>query len=124
MGGADYTELVKKTIEAVNLPEIYSRDRGVMAPYTDVYKDMQEMARQCNKSFCLAKSFVTSPPCSRFHHSDKFQPEAPTFFKKKKEKQTESFNPVVFVTFHVVPLTELFTSFQICASQFYLSLGF
>jgi hypothetical protein len=40
VGGADYNELVKKTIEADHLPEIYSRDGGVMAPYTDVYKDM------------------------------------------------------------------------------------
>lgn len=80
VGGADYTELVKKTIEADHLPEIYSRDGGVMAPYTDMYKNTQEMARQCNKSFCFAKSFVTSPPRIPFLHSDKFQPEASTFF--------------------------------------------
>ena len=80
VGGADYTELVKKTIEADHLPEIYSRDGGVVAPYTDVYKDMQEMARQCNKPFCFAKSFVTSPLCIPFRHSDKFQPETRTFF--------------------------------------------
>jgi hypothetical protein len=109
VGGADYTELVKKRIEADHLPEIYSRDGDTVAPYTDVYKDMQEMARQCNKSFCFAKSFVTSPPCIPFRHSDKFQPETPTFFSKK---QTESFNPAVFIMFRAVPLTEFFYNFS------------
>jgi len=39
--GADYTEFVKKTIETDHLLQIYSWDRDVMAPYTDVYKDVQ-----------------------------------------------------------------------------------
>jgi len=103
VGGADYNELVKKTIEADHLPEIYSRDGGVMAPYTDVYKDVQEMAGQCNKSFCFAKSSAFSPPHIPFHHGDKFQPETPTCFQKKRR---ESFNLVVFIMFRVVHLTE------------------
>ena len=41
VGGADYTEFVKKTIETDHLLEIYSRDGGVMARCTDVYEDMQ-----------------------------------------------------------------------------------
>jgi hypothetical protein len=41
VGGADYTEFVKKTIETDHLLQIYSRDGDVMAPCTDVYKDVQ-----------------------------------------------------------------------------------
>jgi len=41
VGGADYTEFVKKTIETDHLLEIYSRDGGVMARCTVVYEDMQ-----------------------------------------------------------------------------------
>ena len=86
VGGADYPELVKRTIEMDHLPEMYSGDGGVMALYTDVYKDMQEMARQCSKTFCFAKSFASPPLCIPFRHSDKFQPETPTFlFQKSKE---------------------------------------
>jgi hypothetical protein len=40
VGSADYPELVRKKIETVHLPEMYSRGRGVMTSYTGVNKNM------------------------------------------------------------------------------------